>query len=96
MQHITYPRRTRYKSVDIVCGEFLRTKKDTGQLDTGSIGTIIGGGEVTQIKEGDTTISFSSTSAAGSDGSGGDTLDGFIASLLESWSEIICYRRIRW
>jgi hypothetical protein len=77
-------------AVDVVVGEFLKSKKSTGTLDSSAIVTT--DAPIKSIKEGDTTITY-----AVSDGQQSNTgIDGLIASLINKQSEFIKFRRLRW
>ena len=74
-------------AVDRVCGEFLFTKKQTGQLD---IGTLDLTGAITSISEGDTSVQF-----------GGESDEDKFNQLLDTFmhkgeGDFICYRRLKW
>ena len=75
-------------AVDRVCGEFLFTKKQTGQLDIGELDL---DGAVTSIKEGDTQINFD---AGSSDESRFNQLVNYLMNQGEG--DLICFRKIRW
>ena len=75
-------------AVDRVCGEFLFTKKQTGQLNIGELDL---DGAVTSIKEGDTQINFD---AGSSDESRFNQLVNYLMNQGEG--DLICFRKIRW
>ena len=75
-------------AVDRVCGEFLFTKKQTGQLNIGELDL---DGAVTSIKEGDTQINFD---AGSSDESRYNQLVNYLMNQGEG--DLICFRKIRW
>lgn len=75
-------------AVDRVCGEFLFTKKQTGQLNIGELDLA---GAVTSIKEGDTQINFD---AGSSDESRFNQLVNYLMNQGEG--DLICFRKIRW
>lgn len=75
-------------AVDRVCGEFLFTKKQTGQLNIGELEL---DGAVTSIKEGDTQINFD---AGSSDESRFNQLVNYLMNQGEG--DLICFRKIRW
>lgn len=75
-------------AVDRVCGEFLFTKKQTGQLNIGELDL---NGAVTSIKEGDTQINFD---AGSSDESRFNQLVNYLMNQGEG--DLICFRKIRW
>ena len=69
--------------VDRMCGEFLFTKRMSGQLDISPA--------VKQIVEGDVSVSFSDSA------SDGERLDGLIDRLMSCGeNELVRFRRIRW
>lgn len=74
-------------AVDMACGEFLLTKKQTGQLELGDLDLT---GVVSSIKEGDTQINF----GGGSDEEKVQSLINYL--LTYGKGELVCYRRIRW
>lgn len=74
--------------VDRICGEFLFSKRNSGQLDISGIEL---SAAVKQIVEGDVSVSF----AEGS--SDGERLDALINRLMSSGErELVRFRRIRW
>jgi len=74
-----------YVAVDMVCGEFLNSKKGTGQLEGFDVEAA-----VKQVKEGDTSITFAV-------GDNSITLDGFIYFLMNyGKSQFITFRRLKW
>ena len=75
-------------AVDMACGEFLFTKKQTGQLE---ISTLDLTGAIKQISEGDTTVSFV-------DGASDEEKFNQMLSYLMTKGEgdFICFRKIRW
>jgi len=75
-------------AVDMVCGEFLKGKNATGQLDTSTINT---DAVVKQIREGDTTVTYA---VSDGDASVFDTLIDFLINYGKS--QFLTYRRIRW
>lgn len=84
-----------HTAVDMVCGEFMRDKLSTGGLNLDGGGTIIAGGKITEIKEGDTTVKFSSTSSSGGSSSTG-TIEDLIDKLTQRDGDLMCYRKIKW
>ncbi|MEA4831576.1 MAG: hypothetical protein VB118_03045 [Oscillospiraceae bacterium] len=75
--------------IDMVCGEFLFSKKSSGQLQGFTLNL---DAAVKQIQEGDTSVSF---------GDGSKTpeqrLDLLIAYLMQNGkSEFVQYRRLKW
>lgn len=73
-------------AVDMVCGEFLLAKNQTGNLDIAGLDL---DGAVTSIKEGDVQINFDSAS---SDEDKFNTL----VNILMNEGDLICYRKIKW
>lgn len=76
-------------AVDMVCGEFLYLKKQTGQLEGFDLDTAL-----KTVQAGDTTVTFAI-------GEGSMTpeqrLNSFISYLMTNGKgEFICYRRIKW
>lgn len=75
-------------AVDMVCGEFLFAKKQTGKLELEDLDL---GGAITQIHEGDTTVQFAN---------GSSPEDGFnelLNILLHSGEgDFVCYRKLKW
>lgn len=75
-------------AVDMVCGDFLFTQKNTGNLELTDLDL---DGAISSIKEGDTQVNF------GSGSSDEDKLIDLINYLLNNGSgELLCYRKIRW
>ena len=75
-------------AVDMVCGEFLFTKKQTGQLELADLDL---DGAITQIHEGDVTVQF----AGGS--SDEDKFNSFLNHLLHNGEgDFVCYRKLKW
>ena len=74
-------------AVDMVCGEFLFTKKQTGQLE---IADLDFDGAFTSIKEGDTQVNFGGSSDE-------EKFDQMVNYLLhQGEGDFVCYRKIRW
>lgn len=74
-------------AVDMVCGEFLFTKKQTGQLE---IADLDFDGAFTSIKEGDTQVNFGGSSDE-------EKFDQMVNCLLHHGEgDFVCYRKIRW
>lgn len=75
-------------AVDMVCGEFLFTKKQTGQL---TIGDLDLDGAITSINEGDISVQFASGA------SDEEKLDLLLNHLLHKGEgDFVCYRKIKW
>jgi hypothetical protein len=75
-------------AVDMVCGEFLLTKKQTGKLILENMDL---DGAITQIHEGDVTIAFASGM------SDEEKFNQFVNYLLHNGEgDLICYRRLQW
>lgn len=74
-------------AIDMVCGEFLFTKKQSGQLTLNDLDL---NGSITSIHEGDTTVNF-----------GGLSDEEKLTSLLD-WlkhhgeGDLLCYRQMQW
>lgn len=77
-----------YVIVDMVCGDFLYTKKQTGQLELDNLELDTA---ISQISEGDTSVKFV-------DGlSNDDKLNNFIDTLKNpKEGDLICYRKVKW
>lgn len=77
-----------YIAVDMICGEFLFSKKQTGQLEIENLDL---NGTITSISEGDTSIQF----AQGA--SDEDKFNQLLNHLMtKGEGEFVCYRRIKW
>ena len=77
-------------AVDMVCGEFLKSKGATGQLADTGINTEAA---IKQIKEGDTSITY----AVGEDAKSAVTFDYLVDFLLNyGKSQFATYRRFIW
>lgn len=74
-------------AVDMVCGEFLLDKKQTGQLNLEGLDL---DGAISSIREGDTTVNFD-TSATDE-----QKFNNFIAHLMDGKGDFVCYRKMRW
>lgn len=75
-------------AVDMVCGEFLFDKKQTGKLELTDLDL---NGAITQIHEGDVTVHFASGM------SDEERFNSLINYLLHGGDgELICYRRMVW
>ena len=75
-------------AVDRVCGEFLFTKKQTGQL---TIEELDLDGAITSISEGDVTVQFANGS------SDEDKFNSFLNYLLHKGEgDFVCYRKLKW
>lgn len=79
------PEGLRSVAVDMVCGEFLLGKKQSGQ----SVGLEFEA-VVKQITEGDTTVTFDTSASAEA------KYDALIAHLMHSEVDFAAYRCIRW
>lgn len=78
-------------AVDMAAGEYLRSKKQSGQLDIDSVD--LSAAAVSSIKEGDTQVNFGTNSGQ----SAGERLDSLINWLISGHrGDIACYRRLRW
>ena len=77
-----------FNAVDRVCGEFLYSKKQTGQLELEGLDL---SAAIASISEGDTSISFNT-----------GTSDEERFNLLLSWlinsgeGDFVCYRKLKW
>lgn len=75
-------------AVDMVCGEFLFDKKQTGKLELTDLDL---NGAIAQIHEGDVTVQFANGM------SDEERFNTFINHLLHGGDgELICYRRMVW
>ena len=75
-------------AVDVVCGEFLYTKKQIGRLELNDLDLT---GAVTSIKEGDTSVNFASGTSED------EKLTSFLNMLMHSMDgDLVCYRKIQW
>ena len=75
-------------AVDRVCGEFLFTKKQTGQLTIEGLDL---DGAISSISEGDTSISFA---AGGTDDERFNLLVDYLKTKGDG--DFVCYRRLKW
>lgn len=77
-----------HTAVDMVCGEFLSCKKQTGQLE---IETLDLDGSIASISEGDTSVTF----AIGSTDE--DKFNQLLNYLLTNGKgDFVCYRKLKW
>ena len=75
-------------AVDRVCGEFLFTKKQTGQLVIEGLDL---NGAIASVSEGDTTISFVSGA------SDEDKFNHLVNHLMtKGEGDFVCYRKLKW
>ena len=75
-------------AVDMVCGEFLFTKKQTGKLELTDLDL---DGAIASISEGDTSVQFASGS------SDEDKFNSFLDYLLHNGEgDFVCYRKLKW
>ena len=75
-------------AVDMVCGEVLFTKKQTGKLELTDLDL---DGAITSIKEGDVTVQFANGS------SDEDKFNSFLDYLLHHGEgDFVCYRKLKW
>ncbi|MBR5584085.1 MAG: hypothetical protein IKW21_06115 [Lachnospiraceae bacterium] len=75
-------------AVDMVCGEFLLFKKQTGTLELANLAL---DGAITQIHEGDVTVAFASGM------SDEEKFNQFVNYLLHNGEgDLVCYRRLNW
>ena len=75
-------------AVDMVCGEFLYSKKQTNQLEIADLDL---SGAIASISEGDTSVSFDSDST---DEQKFNTLLNFLMTNGEG--DFVCYRKLKW
>lgn len=75
-------------AVDMTCGEFLFSKKQTGKLELADIDL---NGAVTSIKEGDVQVNF------GNGSSDEEKFNLFVDYLLHNGEgDFVCYRKLSW
>lgn len=75
-------------AVDMVCGEFLFAKKQTGKLELDDLDL---NGAITSIHEGEVTVQFASGS------SDEDKFNSFLNYLLHNGDgDFVCYRKLKW
>lgn len=75
-------------AVDMTCGEFLFTKKQTGQLTLESLDLT---GAIASVSMGDTSVSFDSNA------SDEDKLNQLLNYLMtKGEGEFVCYRKLKW
>lgn len=75
-------------AVDMICGEFLLGRKNTGKLD---ISTLDLGGAITSITEGDVSVSFDTNST---DEQKFNQLMNYL--MTKGKGEFVCYRKLSW
>lgn len=85
---ISIPHGLTNAAIDMVCGEFLFTKKQTGKLELSDLDL---NSAIAQIQEGDTTVHFANGT---SDESKFDSLLNYL--LHSKDGELICFRKLRW
>ena len=77
-----------HTAVDMICGEFLLAKKQTGQLELGNLDL---DGAISSIKEGDTQVNF------GSGTSDEEKFQQLVSYLMHFGDgDLVCYRKIKW
>jgi len=75
-------------AIDMICGEVLFTKKQTGQLEGFSLET-----SLKSVQAGDTTVSFAVEGSMTPE----QRLNNLISYLLSNGrGEFVCYRKIKW
>lgn len=75
-------------AIDNICGEFLFSKKQSGNLEISNLDL---SNAVRRIQEGDTTVEFSENQ------SDSEKLDIFINNLIKKGeSDLICFRKLKW
>ena len=78
-------------AVDMVCGEFLFAKKQTGQLEFDAVNL---DGVIKRVQEGDITVEFATNTSSSSEGS---DFDRFLDYLMHGGEgELVCYRKLMW
>lgn len=75
-------------AVDMMCGKFLKIRKDSGRLE---LSTLDLSGAITSITEGDVSISFD---ASGTDEQKLNQLINYLMTKGEG--EFVCYRQLKW
>ena len=85
---LTVPDGLFYIAVDRICGEFFHTMKNSGKLELDALDL---DAAVTQITEGDTSITFDSGT---SDEQRFDTLVNVL--IHEGAGDEVCYRKLKW
>ena len=77
-----------HSAVDMVCGELLFNKKQTGQLEIADLDLT---GAIASISEGDTSISFNTNSTDE------EKFNQLIQYLLtKGEGDFVCYRKLKW
>lgn len=75
-----------YIAIDMTCGEFLQSKKSTGQLTALQIEPI-----VKRIQDGDTTVEFVATTDSEA------VFNAFVSNLISGYeADLLAYRCIAW
>ena len=88
INHQTVPEGLFEVVVDMICGELLNAKFQSGQLDMNSLDL---DGMIQSVKEGDTQVNFS---AEGSDEA---KLKNLLSWLIQGKGcDLLCYRKMRW
>ena len=88
INHQTVPEGLFEVVVDMICGEVLNAKFQSGQLDMNSLDL---NGMIQSVKEGDTQVNFS---AEGSDEA---KLKNLLSWLIQGKGcDLLCYRKMRW
>lgn len=82
------PEGLHYKSIDMVCGEFLDTKLSIGQLEGYNVED---NRLIKSIAEGDTTVTYQDGAADSY-----TAMSEYISSLKAADAELYTYRKIRW
>lgn len=75
-------------AVDMMCGKFLKIRKDSGRLE---LSTLDLSGAITSITEGDVSISFD---ASATDEQKLNQLINYLMTKGEG--EFVCYRKLKW
>ena len=88
INHKTVPDGLSNVVVDMDCGDLLNAKFLSGQLNLADLDL---DGMIQSVKEGDTTVSFST------EGSDESKLKGLLSWLIQGkGSDLLCYRKMRW
>ena len=88
INHMAIPSGLFETVVDMICGEILNAKFLSGQLDLVALDL---DGMIQSVKEGDTTVSFST------EGSDESKLKGLLSWLIQGKGcDLLCFRKMRW
>ena len=82
------PEGLNHLAVDMICGEFLMNRKNSGRLELSDLDL---SGAITSISEGDVSVSFD---AASSDEEKFNQLVSYLMNKRKG--DFVCYRKLRW